>query len=109
VAEWFVPGRLSPQYLTVLSLVFQPRHDVCLINRKQDGARMLCNPSLSGLPQGNEMDEVTERGYHILLNPGQDKVGLSSIFANIHLIAFSPMSVLAFSPPNAKAYFLPPK
>ena len=55
------------------------------------------------------MDEVTERGYHILLNPRRDDVGLSSSFANIHLIAFSPMSVLACSPPNAKAYFFPPK
>ena len=55
------------------------------------------------------MDEVTERGYHILLNPRRDDIGLSSNFANIHLVAFSPMSVLACSPPNAKAYFLPPK
>ena len=55
------------------------------------------------------MDEVTERGYHILLNPRRDYVGLSSTFANIHLLAFSPMSVLACSSPNAKAYFLPPK
>jgi hypothetical protein len=69
VAEWFVPGRLSPQYLTGLSLVFQPRHDVRLINRKQDGSRMPCNPSLTGVPRGKEMNEVTERGYHILLNP----------------------------------------
>jgi hypothetical protein len=69
VAEWFVPGRLSPQYLTGLSLVFQSRHDVPLINRKQDGSRMQCNPSLTGVPRRKEMDEVTERGYHILLNP----------------------------------------
>ena len=55
------------------------------------------------------MDEVTERDYHILPNARRDDVGLSSSFANIHLIAFSPMSVLACSPPNSKAYFLPPK
>jgi hypothetical protein len=55
------------------------------------------------------MDEVTERGYHILLNSRRDNVGLSSSFANIHLIAFSPMFVLACSLANAKAYILPPK
>jgi hypothetical protein len=30
---------------------------------------MPCNPSLTGVPRGKEMNEVTERGYHILLNP----------------------------------------